>query len=278
MWHTPLFTIHETPVTAFSLLTFIGIIILTWIIAKCLRKGMMQFPFLKGNVSSATLYGLGRFAYYLTLSIGAYIALTVVGVDLTGIAVVIGALSVGIGFGLQSVFNNFAAGIILLIERKVSVGDMIQLESGEMGHVKEINVRSTLIQSLDNRKILVPNTEIVSKKLTNWTLGHEKFHRFRIPFTVLRKESKEKVKALALEVAEEFNVKKMASEVWLSQIGEKHQDFELVLWMEREEKGLSAHSMAARCLWSLDTAFTKEGIELIKANRCVSSSPFLEEL
>jgi len=278
MWHEPLFTIHETPITLFNLLVFVAVVILTILIAKLVRTSVARLASLKGHVSPSTLYGLGRLAYYIVLILGFYIALTIVGVDLTGIAVVVGALSVGIGFGLQSIFNNFAAGIILLIERKVRVGDMVQLESGDIGHVQEINVRSTLIRTLDNRKILVPNTEIVSKKLINWTLGSDNSHRFRIPFTIERDEDKEKIKAIALDVAAGFNSKGAAPEVWLTRIGEKNQDFELVLWMERKETDLTSQSMTARCLWSLDTAFAEKGIKLVEASRQIGKSSFLQEL
>jgi small-conductance mechanosensitive channel len=103
------------------------------------------------------------------LVIGTYIALTTIGIDLTGITVVVGALGVGVGFGLQSIFNNFVAGIIVLFEKKVCINDTVQLESGEVGVVSEINIRCTLIRTNDDREVIIPNTELVSKKVIKIT-------------------------------------------------------------------------------------------------------------
>ena len=101
------------------------------------------------KLSGSALYGLGRLAYYAVFLIGFYIALTTIGIDLTGVAVVVGAVSVGIGFGLQSIFNNFVAGIIVLLEKKVHPGDFIELQTGDNGVVLEINVRTTVIETLE---------------------------------------------------------------------------------------------------------------------------------
>lgn len=81
-----------------------------------------------------------------------------------------GALSVGIGFGLQSILSNFVSGILILFEKNVTPGDIIQLESGVIGIVDMVNIRSTVIETPDRKRMIIPNTEIISKKLTNWSL------------------------------------------------------------------------------------------------------------
>lgn len=267
MWSQTLFTIQETPITLLNLSTFVATLLLSWMIAKSVRSLLTRLVSLKESISSPSLYGLGHLAYYMILFIGSYIAFLILGIDLTGITVIIGAISIGIGFGLQSTFNNLMAGVILLIEKKVRVGDLIELDSGEIGYVLSINVRSTLICILDNRKILIPNTEIVSQKLINWSLGDTTFHRFRVPFTVSREAGKEIVKGLALDVALKIGSKEMRPEVWLTQIKRDTQEFELILWMERKKKGLSSTSLTASCLWNLDIAFAEKGIKLLEAKR-----------
>ena len=110
-------------------------------------------------------------------------ALAALGVSFSKLALVAGALGVGIGFGLQTIVNNFVCGIIILFEKSLRVGDFIELPNGLLGEVREINIRSTLIRTLDNADILVPNADFVSQQVNNWTLN-DNIRRFSIAFSV----------------------------------------------------------------------------------------------
>ncbi len=121
-------------------------------------------------------------AGYLVMTIGYLIALEMVGLDLSTLAVIAGALSIGIGFGLQNVANNFVSGLILLVERPIKVGDRIEVE-GINGRVMQISARSTAVRTNDNIDIIVPNAELVSEKVINWSQKDRKV-RFRIPVGV----------------------------------------------------------------------------------------------
>ena len=131
------------------------------------------------------------------------IAMSTLGINLTALTVFGGALGVGIGFGLQSIFSNFISGIIILFERSVKVGDFIELQSGVTGLVKEINIRSTLITTNDNVDILVPNEEFIKAQVTNWTLRDAR-RRMRIGFGVAYGTDKELVKKAALEAGAQY--------------------------------------------------------------------------
>jgi len=113
-WSAPLFTIQGKPISVMNLLSFMLIVVISFIVAKGVKKGIEHVGVLKQIVGLSALYGIGRLSYYIIFLIGIYLALTILGVDLTGIAMIVGALGVGIGFGLQSIFNNFFAGIIIL--------------------------------------------------------------------------------------------------------------------------------------------------------------------
>ena len=260
-WNKTLFTIQDTPITLISLLTFIGVCLLFFLLAKGLKKGVNRSAFLK---KEPLLYVLSRLSYYAILFIGIYISLTsVLGIDLTGIAVFISALSVGIGFGLQSIFSNFFAGIILLIEKKVRPNDIIQLASGEAGVVVEVNIRTTLIRTSDHRKIIIPNTEMISKKLTNWTLENP-IQRLRIPFSIERKVDNKKIQELAIKVAKTlpFLNKNHLPEIWLTKLTQTTQEFELVVWITQTQKKGSFLLIITKVLFALEKAFCAEGISL----------------
>jgi len=114
-----------------------------------------------------------RLVHYAILTIGFLIVLRVLGFELNQLALIGGALGVGIGFGLQAIVNNFASGLILLFERPIKVGDTIQIGS-EIGEVKHLGLRATIIQTFDNAEIVVPNSDLITGQVTNWTLGERK--------------------------------------------------------------------------------------------------------
>ncbi len=193
------------------------------------------------------------------------IALNAVGIDLTTLAVFSGAIGVGIGFGLQSIFSNLVAGIIMLFERSVTVGDFVEIEGGITGEVREINIRSTLITTNDNIDILVPNSEFVNNRVTNWTL-REAIRRVRIPFGVAYGTDKELVRTAALEAAASLphqltGARASEAQVWLVGFGDSSLDFELVVWLNPDAVKRPA-KVAADYNWAIETALKKYGIEI----------------
>ncbi len=145
--------------------------------ALLLKKVLPRYGAEKGVQLSIT-----RLAHYGILTIGFVIMLRVLGFQLNQLTLLGGALGVGIGFGLQAIVNNFASGLILLFERPIKVGDTIQIGS-EIGEVKNLGLRATIIQTFDNAEIVVPNSDLITGQVTNWTLGERKV-RIRVPVGV----------------------------------------------------------------------------------------------
>ncbi len=215
--------------------------------------------------AQASFYTVGRLTHYTIMIVAIFVALSSIGLDFSNLALVAGALSVGIGFGLQSIVSNFVSGLIILFEHTLRVGDYIELDTGITGTVKAINVRSTLINTNDNIDIVVPNSEFVSSRLTNWTLG-EHILRMRIPFGVAYGTDKTLLKKAALEAAAEVpytltHTKGREPDLWLVEYGDNSLNFLLLVWVNRAGARRPTRTRAAY-LWALETKLAEYGIEI----------------
>jgi small-conductance mechanosensitive channel len=165
-----LFQIKNTPITVSSFMLFILFIVIFSIAGKIFSRLIFRKILGSVQMDEGIRYMLIRFTNYTIVFIGIVISFQFIGIDLSGLAVVFGLLSVGIGFGLQNITSNFISGLILLIERPIKIGDRVVINDQE-GDVAEINLRSTTIQSLENISIIVPNSDFVSGKVTNYSYG-----------------------------------------------------------------------------------------------------------
>ncbi len=179
-----------------TILVFALLLVLNgWFKRKLEKSWLPKTTMTRGaRESIATVSG------YVGIALAIIIALGVMGVDFTKLAIIAGALSVGIGFGLQNIVNNFVSGLILLFERPIKTGDWIVVGDTE-GYVKRISIRSTHIQTFDRADVIVPNSELISGKVTNWML-RDKRGRIRVPIGVAYGSDVNKVTALLLQVAE----------------------------------------------------------------------------
>ena len=169
----PLFTIHQTPITITSLFLFVIIIVFFIILSKLLKNKLLKLILKKLHVEEGIQFILVRITQYIITFVGMVVAFQFIGIDLSGLAVILGFLSVGIGFGLQNITSNFIAGIILLFERPISVGDRVTVGTTQ-GDVMNINIRSTTIKSLNNIAYIVPNSDFISTTVVNWSHGDKK--------------------------------------------------------------------------------------------------------
>lgn len=177
----------------------IAIFILIMALTKVAQRGFEKGPFAHTHIDHGVQNSLITLIGYGGLVVALFAAISAMGFDLSNLALIAGALSVGIGFGLQSIVNNFVSGLILLFERPIKVGDWVVTASGE-GTVKKISVRSTEIETFNRASIIVPNSELISQSVTNWT-HKNRLGRIIIPVGVSYKSDPELVRDVLLKCA-----------------------------------------------------------------------------
>jgi len=178
-----------------AIVIFISVMALTRLAQRGFEKGVFAHSSVDPGVQDSLLTLVG----YAGLVIALFASVSAIGFDLRNLALIAGALSVGIGFGLQSIVNNFVSGLILLFERPIKVGDWIVTPSGE-GIVKKISVRSTEIETWDRSSIIVPNSELISSTVQNWT-HKNKIGRITVPVGVAYGSDPEKVREILIRCA-----------------------------------------------------------------------------
>ncbi|GJL93471.1 mechanosensitive ion channel family protein [Hyphococcus sp.] len=249
--------VHIPSVAKFfaALVVFVVIMGLTKLVQRGVQRGPLAHSRADMGVQNSLITLLG----YAGLVIALFASISALGVDLGNLALIAGALSVGIGFGLQSIVNNFVSGLILLFERPIKVGDWIVTNSGE-GTVKKISVRSTEIETFDRSSIIVPNSELISSTVTNWT-HKDKIGRFRLPVGVSYNSDPEQVREILLQCAKEHPLVVAYPEpfvVW-NDFGASSLDFELRAFLNDISKGLQVRTDLR---FTIFKALAEAGIEI----------------
>lgn len=228
--------------TVGDIVTFILIIWGTLGLSRLTRFVLEEEFYPKLELERGLPYAISTMVHYVVLLTGFVLALNALQVDMTKFTILAGALSVGIGFGLQNIVNNFVSGLIVLFERPVKVGDTIQMDD-VVGRVKRIGIRASVISSTSGAEVIIPNGKLISERVTNWTLS-SKLRQVMVPAVTKAAYDAGEIKQLLLDIAARNSmvVDKPAPEALFVKRTIDQAEFELHVWTAELDEWLTVRS------------------------------------
>ncbi len=226
----PLFKLGESQISTGTILYILIAFIILSFLSKKLKNLLVNRVFSRAGMERGASISIGNLSRFFVMIIGALVIIQTAGINLSALTVLFGALGVGIGFGLQTITDNFISGIIILFEKPIKVGDRIELDDVS-GNVMNISIRATTILTNDNVSIIVPNSEFISGRVINWS-HNDRNIRFRIPVGVSYNEDPLKIKKLLLEVADSNPsvLRTPKPDVFFDEFGDSSLNFKLIVW------------------------------------------------
>jgi small-conductance mechanosensitive channel len=232
-----------------------GAFFVSWIMQKLLTDVVLE----RRQAERGVRHSIARLVHYFVIFVGFLFALSLLGFDITKITILLSAFGIGLGFGLQSIVSNFVSGLILLFEQPVRVGDTIEL-GGKWAIIKRIGLRSTMVQAFDHGDVIIPNADLITNQVTNWTLSNRQV-RLIIPVGVVYGSDVALVMETLKACADESSMvaKEPAPQVLFLSFGESSLDFELRVWLLDADYKFKAQSELHE---AIDRGFREKKIEI----------------
>ena len=211
---------------------------------------------------------LANLGYYFLVILTFVFALNSVGIDLSSLTILVGALSVGIGFGLQNIVSNFISGIILIFEKSIQVGNIIEINNQFKGRVTQINMRSSVITTFDNIDIIIPNSTLMQNNVINLTFSDD-IRRLHIPFSVAYGTNSDFIIKLILDSLKETQLvyiredESRQAKIWMTGMGASSVEYKLLVWVNANTNrfGLDSSGMSDFLIFIYNT-LQKNNIEI----------------
>jgi small-conductance mechanosensitive channel len=256
----PITTLGKSEITLWTITYLLFLVFLLIYVTSKIRRWIIYGLLSKSKIDLGVRVAVGTIIRYIVLAIGFVIVLQTVGIDLSAITILAGALGIGIGFGLQNITNNLVSGIIILFERPIKVGDRIEV--GKIsGDVVRISMRATTIVTNDNISIIVPNSDFISSTVINWS-HIDRNVRLNFPIGVSYRENPDEVKKVLLQVAAENEgvLKEPKPDVLFSDFGESYIEFNLRVWTREyiNRPGV----LKSQLFYAIFKKFKENGIEV----------------
>jgi small-conductance mechanosensitive channel len=256
----PFLTLGGLPITVFFL-TKVATFIVLLILVSHFTMSLLQNRILTYTpLETGQRYAVARVASYLVFILGMIVGLQSLGVNLNSLVVVGGALGIGVGFGLQAIVGNFVAGLVLLVEQPLKLGDRIEV-GGTFGDVVRLRGRSTWIQTNDNVVIIVPNSEFINQRVINWT-ANDRQVRISLPVGVSYGSDPKAVRDLLSRISTQHPdvLGDPAPEIVFLDFGDSSLDFELRVWTIRQVQ--TPQRLKSDLYFAIFEAFREHGIEI----------------
>jgi potassium-dependent mechanosensitive channel len=228
-----------------AILIFVSTVVFTFILSAIVRFALQEEIYPRLAPGRALPYAISTLVHYTLVFTGFLLGLAVLGVDLTKVTIVAGALGVGIGFGLQGLVNNFVSGLVILSERRINVGDAVTIGEVE-GQVQQLGIRACTVRTWEGAEVIVPNASLVSEKVSNWTLSDRR-RRIDVPVGVAYGTAPEKVADILLGVARKHAdvLIEPAPLVVMRGFGDSALRFELRVWTNNFDRWFLTQSELA---------------------------------
>ena len=232
------FSIGQTRISAYLMIKALITIILFFLITGVLSEfGEKRIKSIKG-IHSSNKALINKAFHIFIYFFGFIIALNILGIDLTAFAIFSGAIGIGIGFGLQKITSNFISGLILLFEKSIENGDMVELSDGTYGLIRKTSARYTLLETFEGREMMIPNEDFIINRVTNWTFNNRR-GRLELNIGVAYESDIEKVMELILDAAKEHPrcMDEPGPSCYLKEFGDSSVNFMLFFWVEDVSSG-----------------------------------------
>jgi small-conductance mechanosensitive channel len=242
-----------------SILIFFLVIYVSIVISNMLRMLLEEDILNRFSLSKGLPHTIAMLIKYTLITAGFFLAVNAAGIPLDKLTIILGAMSVGIGFGLQNIFNNLVSGLILLFERPIQLGDTVEV--GQLtGNVKSIGLRSSNVITFQGAEVIVPNGQLISNEVINWTLSDQK-RRIELAVGVSYDSDPKLVHRLLMDILTEHAelVKDPEPLVFFTALGESSLDFTLLFWVSDYIHG---RRIKSEILFRIFEVFKENNIEI----------------
>jgi len=233
----PLFVYDENPMAASDLLRALFILLVGFIIAKIYHRQFIKLHNRRKDLNTIVIKVIANLGFTVIFLIAFFMSMTSLGLSIANFAVIAGALSIGIGFALRSLVANYISGIVIMSEKNIKMGDFIRVDELRVGKVIDIGLRSTVIRTIDNTHIIMPNSDLIEKDVLNLTFN-DRIRRIYVPFKIPYGSDINKIRTLIVDAVNDSDIKLLRDVygkkpgVWMRNMGDSFIELDLFIWVE----------------------------------------------
>ena len=244
-----LFDLGTTPITVGTVVVMVLVLLATLLVSWAVTRAIKKAFKLRGIQDEGTVGVVTRLTHYLIFGAGLFVALRIAGIDLTALFAAGAVFAVALGFAMQNITANFVSGVILLSERAIKPGDVLNVE-GKLVRVRDMGIRATIVRTLDDEDLIIPNSVLVQSTVTNHTF-RDNLMRLRVQVGVIYGSDMRQVRQVLQQAAEQISWRSTEKEpvVLLVEFGNSSVDFEVSVWIEDPWKSRWGRSHLREAIW-----------------------------